>query len=147
MIFQNPHFLPDKPTIQAQILDLLSRSQRELGMAILMITHDLGVVAEMCDEVIVMYAGRVVERAQVRDLFGRPRHPYTQGLLAASPGRVVRGTRLPTIPGMVPAPNRRGAGCRFADRCGRALERCGRESPPLSELESGHAAACWNPVP
>ena len=134
-------------TIQAQILDLLRRLQRELGMAILMITHDLGVVAEMCDEVIVMYAGRVVEQAQVRDLFRRPRHPYTQGLLAASPGRVTRGTRLPTIPGMVPAPNRRGAGCRFADRCARALDRCCSESPPLSELESGHAAACWNPVP
>ena len=134
-------------TIQAQILDLLRRLQRELGMAILMITHDLGVVAEMCDEVIVMYAGRVVEQAPVRDLFRRPRHPYTQGLLAASPGRVLRGTRLATIPGVVPAPIRRGAGCRFAERCTRALEHCRRESPPLSELESGHAAACWNPVP
>ena len=134
-------------TIQAQILDLLRRLQRELGMAILMITHDLGVVAEMCDEVIVMYAGRVVERARVRELFGRPRHPYTQGLLAASPGRVTRGARLPTIPGMVPSPDKRGAGCRFADRCARALERCGSESPPLTEHEPGHAAACWNPVP
>jgi peptide/nickel transport system ATP-binding protein len=134
-------------TIQAQILDLLRRLQCEMGMAILMITHDLGVVAEMCDEVIVMYAGRVVERAQVRELFRRPRHPYTQGLLAASPGLIARGNRLPTIPGMVPPPNKRGAGCRFTERCARALDRCGRETPPLSEHAPGHAAACWNPAP
>jgi len=134
-------------TIQAQILDLLRRLQREMGMAILMITHDLGVVAETCDEVIVMYAGRVVERALVRDLFRRPRHPYTQGLLAASPGRVVRGTRLPTIPGMVPAPNKRGTGCSFAARCGRVQDRCRSEIPVLSEHAPSHAAACWNPTP
>jgi oligopeptide/dipeptide ABC transporter ATP-binding protein len=134
-------------TIQAQILDLLRRLQRDRGMAILMITHDLGVVAEVCDEVVVMYAGRVVERAEVASLFRRPRHPYTQGLLAASPGRVARGEPLPAIPGTVPPPGRRGAGCQFADRCPRVEPRCRDALPPLTEQAPGHAAACWNPSP
>ncbi len=134
-------------TIQAQILDLLRRLQREMGMAILLITHDLGVVAETCDTVVVMYAGRVVEQAPVRALFGKPRHPYTQGLLAAAPSRATRGTRLRAIPGTVPAAGRRGAGCRFAERCGRALDRCRSEMPVLVEQAPGHSAACWNPTP
>jgi oligopeptide/dipeptide ABC transporter ATP-binding protein len=134
-------------TIQAQILDLLRRLQHDMGMAILLITHDLGVVAEMCEEVFVMYAGRIVERAAVAELFKAPRHPYTAGLLAASPRRTPRGTRLMTIPGMVPAPDKRGTGCSFADRCARVMDRCRVERPPLSAVATGHLAACWNPVP
>jgi oligopeptide/dipeptide ABC transporter ATP-binding protein len=132
-------------TIQAQILELLRRLQQEMGMAVLLITHDLGVVAEMCDEVFVMYAGRIVERAPADELFRTPRHPYTAGLLAASPRRAPRGTRLATIPGMVPAPGKRGAGCSFAERCARAIGQCRFERPPLAG--DGHPVACWNPVP
>jgi oligopeptide/dipeptide ABC transporter ATP-binding protein len=131
-------------TIQAQILDLLRRLQQEMGMAVLLITHDLGVVAEMCEEVFVMYAGRIVERAAATDLFRTPRHPYTAGLLAASPRRAQRGARLATIPGMVPAPGKRGAGCSFADRCARVIDRCRVERPPLAGDD--HPVACWNPV-
>jgi len=134
-------------TIQAQILDLLKRLQRELGMAILLITHDLGVVAEFCDEVAVMYAGRIVEQGSAAALFAAPRHPYTAGLLASSPRRVRRGERLPTIPGMVPAPGRRGAGCSFAERCSRVLGRCRGERPALAAVGADHLAACWNPPP
>jgi oligopeptide/dipeptide ABC transporter ATP-binding protein len=132
-------------TIQAQILDLLRRLQQEMGMAVLLITHDLGVVAELCEEVFVMYAGRIVERAPAAELFRTPRHPYTAGLLAASPRRAPRGSRLATIPGMVPAPGNRGTGCSFADRCARVIERCRMERPPLAG--DGHPVACWNPVP
>ncbi len=131
-------------TIQAQILDLLRRLRAELGMAVLLITHDLGVVAEFCDEVAVMYAGRIVERGGAA-LFRRPRHPYTAGLLAATPRSTARGGRLATIPGVVPAPGRRGIGCSFAPRCGRVLERCRAERPPLAPVAAGHETACWNP--
>jgi len=134
-------------TIQAQILDLLRRLQQEMDMAVLLITHDLGVVAEICEDVVVMYAGRIVERAPVSELFRRPRHPYTAGLLAASPRRGRRGQHLPTIPGVVPAPGKRGSGCSFADRCARVLDRCRSERPPLTAVTAGHDAACWNPVP
>ncbi len=134
-------------TIQAQILDLLQRLQRDRNMAILLITHDLGVVAEMCDEVVVMYAGRVVEKARAGRLFRTPRHPYTAGLLAAAPRRAPRGSPLRTIPGMVPPPGRRGEGCIFAERCWRALDRCAAERPPLVPMGGeGHWAACWNPA-
>ncbi len=133
-------------TIQAQILELLRRLQRELGMAMLLITHDLGVVAEMCEDVFVMYAGRIVERAPAAQLFRSPRHPYTSGLLAASPRRTPRGVRLATIPGMVPAPGKRGTGCNFADRCARAIGRCRTERPPLAAVPNGQLVACWNPV-
>jgi len=134
-------------TIQAQILDLLRRLKRELGMALLLITHDLGIVAEMCDEVAVMYAGRIVERAPAGVLFQRPRHPYTAGLLAARPRLVPKGGKLATIPGTVPPPGRRGAGCSFAERCSRALPRCGSERPALTPGGEDQWAACWNPVP
>jgi peptide/nickel transport system ATP-binding protein len=134
-------------TIQAQILDLLRRLKRELGMALLLITHDLGVVAETCDEVVVMYAGRIVEQATAAALFRRPRHPYTAGLLAARPRLVPKGGKLATIPGTVPPPGRRAVGCSFAERCPRALPRCRAERPKLTPTEANQWAACWNPMP
>lgn len=134
-------------TIQAQILDLLRDLRANLDTAILMITHDLGVVAEFCERVLVMYAGRVVEQADVLTLFREPLHPYTQGLLRSMPATAQRGKRLPMIKGAVPAPGQRGAGCPFADRCDRVLDRCRSDNPPL---ESVHATdrrvACWNPT-
>jgi len=138
-------------TIQAQILDLLKRLRDELGMAVLMITHDLGVVAEFCDRVVVMYAGRVVETAPAVELFRAPRHPYAAGLLASMPRLAKRRERLPTIPGMVPSPADRGDFCPFAERCPRVLGRCRTEMPPLAVPPDGQAAgrsvACWNPEP
>jgi peptide/nickel transport system ATP-binding protein len=132
-------------TIQAQILELMKRLQHDLDIAVLLITHDLGVVEEMCRDVVVMYAGRIVEKAPAKALFARPRHPYTAGLLAASLRKAPRGQTLPTIPGTVPPPGKRGRGCSFADRCARALPRCRLEVPPLTG--DYHLAACWNPVP
>ncbi|WP_119388813.1 ABC transporter ATP-binding protein [Taklimakanibacter lacteus] len=136
----NPRLLiADEPTtaldvtIQAQILELMKALQRDSGIAILLITHDLGVVEEMCDHVVVMYAGRIAEAAPAATLFARPRHPYTAGLLAASPRNARRGATLTTIPGTVPPPGKRGQGCSFADRCARALERCRRDVPPLMD--------------
>jgi peptide/nickel transport system ATP-binding protein len=139
-------------TIQAQILDLLKRLQAERGMAVMLITHDLGVVAESCDAVVVMYAGRVVEQAPVRALFSRPAHPYTAGLLRSIPSfHSVQGgegrQRLKTIPGMVPSLRRLPVGCRFRDRCERVLEVCARIDPPLELKRDGQSAACHNPVP
>ncbi|WP_342666053.1 ABC transporter ATP-binding protein [Skermanella stibiiresistens] len=133
-------------TIQAQILDLLAGIRERLGMAILLITHDLGVVAEYCDEVVVMYAGRVIETAPVRPLFANPRHPYTAGLLASMPKLDGGRGMLPTIPGMVPSPGSRPVGCPFTDRCPNALPRCRTEMPPLEIGPDRHAFACWNPV-
>lgn len=133
-------------TLQAQILDLLRSLRDELGMGILMITHDLGVVAEFCDRVAVMYAGRIVETAAVHELFRAPRHPYTRGLMESIPRMdTARDRPLATIEGMVPAPGRRGAGCAFAERCTRALERCRTEAPSLAG-DAAHAVACWNPA-
>jgi oligopeptide/dipeptide ABC transporter ATP-binding protein len=132
-------------TIQAQILELMKKLQRDLDIAIMLITHDLGVVEEMCQEVVVMYAGRIAEKAPAKSLFTKPRHPYTAGLLAASPRKARRGQPLPTIAGTVPPPGKRGHGCSFADRCPRALSRCRDEVPPLAGDD--HRAACWNPVP
>jgi peptide/nickel transport system ATP-binding protein len=133
-------------TIQAQILDLIVKLQAELGMSVLMITHNLGVVAEVCERVLVMYAGRIVERGTAREIFARPRHPYTEGLLSSSPRLGHKRERLPTIIGMVPSPGERGRGCAFAERCPRALERCRQETPALVDLDPGHGAACWNPA-
>ncbi len=133
-------------TIQAQIMELLNTLQRDLGLSILLITHDLGVVAEMCRNMMVMYAGRIVERGPTAEIFAAPHHPYTAGLVSSSPRRAKRGERLPSIPGLVPPPGRRGAGCNFAERCPRVQEKCRHEIPPLA-LASNRAAACWNPVP
>ena len=133
-------------TIQAQIMELLKSLQKEMDLAILLITHDLGMVAEMCETIAVMYAGRIVETGRTAEVFARPRHPYTDGLLNSSPRRARKGERLPSIPGLVPPPGLRGVGCSFAERCGRAMPRCRAERPELTALGST-AAACWNPVP
>jgi len=134
-------------TTQAQILELLRDLQERLHMSVLLITHDLGVVAEMCDQVVVMYAGRIVEQATAAELFRHPRHPYTSGLLSAMPRLVAKGGKLPTIPGTVPPPGKRAVGCSFAERCPRALPRCRGERPELTTQGENHRAACWNPTP
>lgn len=133
-------------TIQAQILGLIRDLQRRLGTALVLITHDLGVVAEMADTVIVMYAGRRVEVAPVVDLFDRPLHPYTRALMRAAPhleGEDRAKAPLAEIAGAVPPPWDMPHGCPFAPRCGLAKERCGIEEPPLTRKRDGHLAACW----
>ena len=132
-------------TIQAQILELLARLRRELGMALLLITHDLAVVAESCDEVIVMYAGHVVEQAPARALFARPRHPYTRGLVDSRQS-TVDSKKLRAIPGMVPRLDELPKGCRFAERCERVQDKCRDEVPALEELEPGRRVRCFFPV-
>ena len=129
-------------TIQAQILELLKRLQAELGMAVLLITHDLGVVAETADTVAVMYAGQVVEACDVRAAFVRPLHPYTAGLLHSLPRLGETRETLRVIPGSVPNPVAFPQGCRFHPRCPVAIEKC-REMPALEEIEPGHSARCW----
>jgi peptide/nickel transport system ATP-binding protein len=130
-------------TIQAQILALMRALQDDTGTAIILITHDLGVVAEVADEVIVMYYGRVVERASARDLFDLPQHPYTIGLLGSIPRMDIERERLAAIEGQVPNPMQRPTGCSFADRCPFADAHCRAESPPLREVGSSHLSACW----
>jgi peptide/nickel transport system ATP-binding protein len=130
-------------TIQAQILDLMHRLQQEMRTAIILITHDLGVVAEVADEVVVMYAGRIVEQAPVRALFEAPQHPYTVGLLGSIPRLQGEQRRLVSIKGQVPSPLRLPPGCRFAARCPFADAQCHADSPPLRALGDGHASACW----
>ena len=130
-------------TIQAQILDLLADLQKRLGMAILIITHDLGVIAEVADEVIVMYAGKIVESAPVAALFADPQHPYTIGLLGSIPRLDVDRERLSTIEGTVPSPNNQPKGCRFSPRCPFADRQCREEPPPLRDITAGHQVACW----
>ncbi len=130
-------------TIQAQILDLLQRLRQELGMAVLLITHDLGVVAETADRVAVMYAGQVVEYCSVRDTFRATRHPYTAGLLASLPKLGADRDRLRVIPGHVPDPTRFPQGCRFHPRCPIAVERCRSEMPTLRDVGGGHLARCF----
>jgi peptide/nickel transport system ATP-binding protein len=129
-------------TIQAQILDLMRRLRDETGAAIMVITHDLGVIAEIAHEVIVMYAGRVIERAEVGALFRDPQHPYTIGLLGSIPRLTTEQARLTTIEGMVPNPLAIPAGCRFHPRCPFAVEECLRVDPPLREIKPGQFAAC-----
>ncbi len=129
-------------TVQAQVLELLARLRMERALAMLLITHDLGVVAEMADEVAVMYAGRIVERAGARALFERPLHPYTIGLFASLPRLDGERTRLEAIPGRVPPPGGRPSGCRFRDRCARAVAACAAAQPPLEEVEEGRWVAC-----
>jgi peptide/nickel transport system ATP-binding protein len=130
-------------TIQAQILDLMRSLQRRLGTAIILITHNLGVVAEAADDVAVMYAGRIVERGPVASIFADAQHPYTLGLLASLPRLDEDVARLQTIPGTVPHPAQWPAGCRFSPRCALAAERCRHEAPPLAAIAPGHDVACW----
>ena len=139
-------------TIQAQILELMQDLQRELGTALILITHDLGIVAETAQRVIVMYAGRKVEEATVEALFELPLHPYTRGLMASIPrlpsmrGKAAEaGARLTEIAGMVPALTNLPAGCVFAPRCPKADQQCRAEYPPYEEKQTGHWAACWHP--
>ena len=141
--------LADEPTtaldatIQGQILRLIRSRSRERGMAVLLITHDLGVVADMADTVGVMYAGMLVERAPAAELFARPLHPYTRGLMAAAPGRASLGAeRLPTIPGTVPPLTGMPPGCPFEPRCAEAMPRCAEAAPPML-VEGAHGVACW----
>jgi peptide/nickel transport system ATP-binding protein len=137
-------------TIQAQIIDLIAKLRSELGTAVILITHDLGVVAETAERVIVMYAGRKVEEAPVADLFAQPMHPYTRGLMRSIPRLALmrhenaRAERLQEIPGMVPALSNLPAGCVFAPRCAFASDLCRREYPPYEEKRPGHWAACWH---
>lgn len=131
-------------TIQAQILQLIRKIQRDDGMSVLLITHDLGVIAEMCDRVAVMYAGRVVEQGTVMDIFDRPAHPYTRGLLASRPKIAAGANWLSTIEGTVPAVGQMGAGCSFAPRCKLASPDCERR-PALREVGPSHLAACVTP--
>ena len=137
-------------TIQAQILDLIRRLQAEIGMSVLFITHNLGVVAEIADRVAVMYAGQVVEEAPVAQIFATPLHPYTAGLLASIPGtaKPTADRRLPTIGGAPPSPMSRPPGCRFAPRCPLAVDACLSGVPELTEVAPGHKARCirWQEV-
>jgi peptide/nickel transport system ATP-binding protein len=153
----NPKLLiADEPTtaldvtVQAQILDLMRDLKRRVGAAIMLITHDLGVVAEVAEHVVVMYAGRKVEEAPARQLFAHPRHPYTQGLLGAVPklGSSLAGDagRLSEIPGLVPSLKSRIQGCVFASRCPQATEICGQAAPALEEKAAGHRVACHHAV-
>jgi len=148
----NPKLLiADEPTtaldvtIQAQILKLVLELKGRFGAAVMLITHDLGVVAETCQRVIVMYAGRKVEEAEVAELFDRPMHPYTRGLMASIPrrGGAKPARRLTEIPGIVPSLREPIPGCAFAERCGFATERCRREAPALTRSGNGHWVACW----
>ena len=153
----NPSLLiADEPTtaldvtIQAQILDLMLSLQRELGMAIVLITHDLGVIAQVCDDVVVMYAGQVAEKGPVESIFRKPTHPYTRGLLASIPRlTTLRKSRLPTIEGAVPGLHEMPAGCRYQNRCPYAQPRCAEARPPLEAVEEDHAVACvrWRELP
>ncbi len=130
-------------TIQAQILDLMDDLKKDIGTSILFITHDLGVVAEVCDEVVVMYCGRVVEKADVRSLFAKPSHPYTKGLLGSIPKLGESVEELEAIPGNVPNPKYMPKGCKFAPRCSRAFAKCEEAEPGFYEVEEGHLCRCW----
>ena len=130
-------------TIQAQVLDLLRTLREETGAAIILITHDLGVIVELADDVLVMYSGRIVEKATVVRLFAQPQHPYTIGLLGSIPKLHLEQNRLHAIEGQVPTPMTVVQGCHFAARCPFAIDRCREGAPPLVDLGDGHEAACW----
>jgi peptide/nickel transport system ATP-binding protein len=133
-------------TIQAQILDLMKELRQRIGMALLLITHDLGVVAEQADDVAIMYAGKIVERSSTQAIFNRPFHPYTVGLLNSLPSvGGAKKKRLDAIPGVVPNPLHLPSGCRFRDRCPKAADLCAQSEPQLLEKEPGHAVACHFP--
>ena len=146
----NPEVLiADEPTtaldvtIQAGILKLIDDLRIKMGMAVLLITHDLGIIAEVADEVYVMYAGKVVEHAYTADIFKDPHHPYTVGLLNSIPDLHENKEMLNAIPGVVPSPENFPSGCRFQDRCPLVIDKCRENEPPLEEVGDGHRAACW----
>lgn len=146
----NPEILiADEPTtaldvtVQAQILELINKLQKELGMGVIMITHDLGVIAEVSTRVAVMYASKVAEYGNVNQIFYNPKHPYTIGLLNSIPKLNKRKGRLSTIEGTVPPPTSYPKGCHFCTRCSFVIDKCWNEEPPLVEIEPGHTAACW----
>jgi oligopeptide/dipeptide ABC transporter ATP-binding protein len=146
----NPEILiADEPTtaldvtVQAQILELINKLQKELGMGVIIITHDLGVIAEVSHRVAVMYASKVVEYGTSKEIFHNPKHPYTIGLLNSIPKINKRKQKLSTIEGSVPAPTNYPAGCNFCTRCRFAIEKCWNEEPPLFDVGDGHTAACW----
>jgi len=149
----NPRLiLADEPTtaldvtIQAQIMTLLQRLKDDFKTAIVLITHNLGIIAEMASRVVVMYAGKVVEEAPVKEIFKDPRHPYTRGLLGSIPviGRKAqRHRRLQEIPGIVPSPMQTPLGCRFHPRCSRVMDRCCSEQPPMIRLGQHRRVSCW----
>ncbi|MBP3040238.1 ABC transporter ATP-binding protein [Bacillaceae bacterium Marseille-Q3522] len=149
MICEPRLLIADEPTtaldvtIQAQILDLMKQLNRETDTSIIMITHDLGVVAEMCQRIIVMYSGKIVEEADVRTIFKQPKHPYTIGLIQSVPDMRVKKEQLYSIPGHVPKPGSIKEGCPFAPRCPHANDRCLTETPDLTVLESGQKVRCW----
>jgi len=130
-------------TIQAQILDLMKKLKKENNMSILLITHDLGVVSEMCERVVVMYAGQVVEKGTVREIIKNPKHPYTKGLIRSLPKMAKNNQKLYSIPGTVPRPKIGRVACRFAPRCEYAFERCFKENPALFSLDSSRASRCF----
>jgi oligopeptide/dipeptide ABC transporter ATP-binding protein len=131
-------------TIQAQILDLIGRLKEEIGMSVLLITHDLGVVAEICRQVVVMYAGKMVESADVKELFTTPAHPYTKGLFKSLPKIGGKEGVLHPIPGVVPGLLHLPSGCAFRDRCFKSKAACA-EAPPWREIRPGHKVRCWEP--
>ncbi len=134
-------------TIQAQILELIAELRRELGMSVILITHNLGVVHEIADRVAVMYAGEIVETAPVREIFDDPKHPYTQGLLRSLPGLATRGSHLPVIPGRVPELTELPPACRFAPRCPNRIARCDETHPDVKPIGPRHELRCYNPTP
>lgn len=131
-------------TIQAQILDLMNELKEESQSSYIFITHDLGVISEIADRVVVMYGGKVCEIAKTEQLFENPLHPYTLGLIHSRPGENFEGDRLPVIPGNVPSLNDKPEGCPFHPRCQHATDQCKREFPPMQEAEEGHEIFCWN---
>ena len=141
--------LADEPTtaldgtIQAQVLSLMQELKQQTKGSIMLITHNLGVVAETCSEVVIMYAGRIVESGTIEDIFDRPTHPYTRGLLASLPSLVGDSGELYSIPGSVPSVENFEPGCRFAPRCSLRRDHCSHAVPPLADIATGHAVACW----
>ena len=134
-------------TIQAQILTLMNRLKEQTGTSILFITHDLGVVAETCDDVVVMYCGRIVEKGTVFDIFQKTAHPYTEGLFNSIPKIGVRAEELEVIPGNVPNPKYMPKGCKFSDRCKYCFDKCLEEEPGFADLGNGHFSRCWRNFP
>ncbi|MEA5113481.1 MAG: ABC transporter ATP-binding protein [Geobacteraceae bacterium] len=130
-------------TIQAQILELMDSLKKDMGMSLILITHDLGIVAERSERTAIMYAGRIVEFGPTGEVLNNPLHPYTRGLLASLPQHAERGKPLPVIPGQVPALSSPLPGCGFCDRCPSREWKCGQEPPPLKEMGSGHSVRCW----